>query len=517
MFTHLRRHAGTTTEVDHGQGDAAAAAAAAAGDLPIHDTYLTRKAALEDPANRLYMSFNLGRDWGGHPDDFSYEFLAPWRREDFSSLMAQAPSVGNPDLNLWIGQPGVTATAHYDHMLNFFHQVLGHKHFLLASPKHFAGMRPFPLPHRSHRQSQIPIHNSSAAGGASRYLSPASSPSWTGAPVFEETVLGPGDLLVLPGMYWHQVTTLSTSASVNMWSHREQEIVPGQRTGLFPQSSSTGPGGGVGGVDDDAMRESGRALFELNGLLQKPRTEDHLMLKRTFLHLMLQAQAEARGVTVSRLVRGLLLDVKYYTNATLREEWCGEAQQMVEEEDDDEDEDEEVGVGQADEATDEAVAETPPQDGVEVAPGDDTAAEGMETANTGPAGAIMRKQRRARMMRRAFLPQCAHAGQDIPALPVRVLEAMAADVARFQERWRFAERRGLGDVLVSQTVEQIVLALSYPGYDSEDQQDSASQSETCAGCRHVCRWSQRCLGAENEPWLVKWRGELEKRIVLQPQ
>ena len=486
MFTHLRRQAGATTEADNSLSNVAGGSAAAADgdDLPIHDTYLTRKAALEDPANRLYMSFNLGRDWGGHPDGFSYEFLAPWRREDFSSLMAQSPSVGSPDINLWIGQPGVTATAHYDHMLNFFHQVLGRKHFLLASPKHFAGMRPFPMPHQSHRQSQIPIHNASAPDGTSHYLSPASSPSWTGAPVFEETVLGPGDLLVLPGMYWHQVTTLSTSASVNMWSHQEQEIVPGQRTGLFPQ----GPSGGRGSSVDDTTRESGRALFELNGVLQKPRTENHLMLKRTFLHLMLQAQAKARGLSVSRMVRVLLLDVKYYTNVTLRDDWCGEAQHVVVKREEKDKQDEEA-------------EEAPSKEAVEI----------MDGPTTGHGDSILRKQRKA-MMRQAYVPQCAYADQDIPLLPVRVLEAMAADVARFQERWRFAERRGLGDVLVSQTVEEIVLALSFPGYNLEEQQGRELQSGACEACRRVCQWSQRCLGAESEPWLVKWRGEMERRI-----
>lgn len=478
MFTHLRRQAGTTTQADRAAG--IASDDTSGGGLPVHDTYLTRKAALEDPANRLYMSFNLGRDWGGHPDDFSFEFLAPWRREDFSSLMAQSPSMDSPDINLWIGQPGVTATAHYDHMLNFFHQIFGHKHFLLASPKHFAGMRPFPLPHPSHRQSQIPIHNSSAPGGASRYLSPASSSSWTGAPVFEETVLGPGDLLVLPGMYWHQVTTLSTSASVNMWSHREQDIVPGQRTGLFPQDLT--------GRRSGAMRESLLALFELNGMLEKPRMENHMMLQRTFLHLMLQAQAEARGMSVSKVVRGLLLDVKYYTNVTLREEWCGEAQHAEAEA---------------------QVAETSPKHVIEVTP----AGEMMDDINYSKSGSVetVPKKQPQAMLRRAFVPECAYADQDIPALPVRVLEAMAVDVRMFQERWRFAEQRGLGDVFVSQTVEQIVLALSYPGYDREDAQDRGSHSGACEACRHVCQWSQRCLGPDNEPWLVKWRGEIEKR------
>jgi len=103
-----------------------------------------------------------------------------------------------PMVKIWIGNKNVTANQHYDATHNFFHQVRGRKQFLLFPPNIFPSVKAFSSLHPSHRQSQEP-----------KLESPM------------KVILKPGDVLYIPPFWFHHVTTLEPSISVNIWTNSE--------------------------------------------------------------------------------------------------------------------------------------------------------------------------------------------------------------------------------------------------------------------------------------------------------
>jgi hypothetical protein len=118
-------------------------------------------------------------------------------------LQVAAPFVRTPErclVSIWIGQAGVDAHPHFDAYDNFFVQLRGTKRFVLQPPEVWAALGTFPALHPSYAQ---------ARRGS---LTAADLPP----PLVAD--LGPGEMLWLPPLWWHHVTSLTPTLGVNLWS-----------------------------------------------------------------------------------------------------------------------------------------------------------------------------------------------------------------------------------------------------------------------------------------------------------
>jgi hypothetical protein len=108
--------------------------------------------------------------------------------------------------NLWIGAaPSLTVT-HYDSEDNFLAQVCGQKLVTLFPSSQLRELYPYPSSGGAFNHSQVDIDNPDLAR----------HPRFASATPHRCT-LGPGDMLYIPIYWWHQVRTLQTGVSVNMW------------------------------------------------------------------------------------------------------------------------------------------------------------------------------------------------------------------------------------------------------------------------------------------------------------
>jgi len=127
--------------------------------------------------------------------------------------------------NLWLGRAGVRTSGHFDLQYNFFAQLEGRKRFKLLPPD--APVRLFPNTH-PHQAHTWPAPNATAddrvhhpACDGLTLLEPDDSKN---APVEKQKLtryvadLSAGDVLIVPPLWLHHVTTLSRSVSVNVWT-----------------------------------------------------------------------------------------------------------------------------------------------------------------------------------------------------------------------------------------------------------------------------------------------------------
>jgi len=122
--------------------------------------------------------------------------LPPW----FDAGLYNAP-------RLWIGPRGTLTPLHRDDSDNLFAQVWGEKSFILAAPHHRAALGTW---------------STAPRGGLDGCDFNPDAPDYQRFPQaravpFLRLTLGAGDLLFLPEGWFHQVSSLSTSLSVNFW------------------------------------------------------------------------------------------------------------------------------------------------------------------------------------------------------------------------------------------------------------------------------------------------------------
>jgi len=127
----------------------------------------------------------------------------------------------NYHTHVWAGAGNLSARVHYDTYWNFYVQFVGRKRFVLLPPSEWANLRLFPGMHPSGRQSQFDITER--------------LPSSVEPLVFD---LDPGDVLFIPPYWFHQVTSLEPSISVNMWTDsHDQDIEYALARSLVPTLS----------------------------------------------------------------------------------------------------------------------------------------------------------------------------------------------------------------------------------------------------------------------------------------
>jgi hypothetical protein len=117
---------------------------------------------------------------------------------------------------VWLAQRGVRASWHHDRSYNCFVQISGAKrwHFSRADAA-AATMFPFPIVHPSRRQAQrnFDTKSDSAMFGSNR------NSQWYVANLI------PGDLLVTPPFWFHEVEAMADSVSFSVLSPSEHEVL----------------------------------------------------------------------------------------------------------------------------------------------------------------------------------------------------------------------------------------------------------------------------------------------------
>lgn len=172
--------------------------------LPTHE--FTSLLSNPDPNQYIYYTASI--------DQFG-----EWALDDimpYADLLTPNPS--HSSINVWIGQPGVTAHCHYDGYHNFYAQLYGTKRFVLFSPTSYTGLYPYPFLHPSHAQAQV---NLSDPSHVELYPSVKDLVSYV-------AVLHPGDLLYVPPLWFHHVEAIDVSMSVNVWTDTQQTVIMDQ-------------------------------------------------------------------------------------------------------------------------------------------------------------------------------------------------------------------------------------------------------------------------------------------------
>lgn len=114
---------------------------------------------------------------------------------------------------VWLTQAGAVTPCHYDNYRNFYVQMRGRKHFLIMPPASHSRLYPHPALHPAHRSARVRVRPGEPLSAEEAEMYPAyRNLSAT------EVNLAPGEVLFLPAMWFHQVTAVDSTVSLNIWS-----------------------------------------------------------------------------------------------------------------------------------------------------------------------------------------------------------------------------------------------------------------------------------------------------------
>ncbi|XP_031833279.2 bifunctional peptidase and arginyl-hydroxylase JMJD5 [Nomia melanderi] len=113
--------------------------------------------------------------------------------------------VEQPDINAWFGPSGTVSPLHFDAKNNFLCQVFGYKRVILYDPKDSSNLYPYDT-RLLNNTAQVDPFN----------------PDFEKWPNFKKATgfmsyLKPGEMLYIPPKWWHHVTALTPSFSINFW------------------------------------------------------------------------------------------------------------------------------------------------------------------------------------------------------------------------------------------------------------------------------------------------------------
>ena len=154
--------------------------------------------------------------WAGKLDDWGKALLAEVVPLD--PLMVLSPGFDPHNEHLfretfvWLSPSGTVTPTHYDVSHNFFVQLHGRKRVLLFPPQSWQQLYLQPVLHPGALSTQIDIGNITAA-------TRQTFPHFAKEHVFAvQADLEPGDVLYIPPLWLHHVTTLNDSVSLSVWS-----------------------------------------------------------------------------------------------------------------------------------------------------------------------------------------------------------------------------------------------------------------------------------------------------------
>ena len=136
------------------------------------------------------------------------EFYVPQEPIEKFPPLAKDVTFGKPlqdaKVRVWIGTGNTVTPLHHDLAPNMFAQVVGEKRFILYSPDHVASLYPR-TGEEFHVSSVDPMRPDVQAYPRFAEATPA------------VVTVKAGEILFLPSFWWHHVTSLSLSISVNQW------------------------------------------------------------------------------------------------------------------------------------------------------------------------------------------------------------------------------------------------------------------------------------------------------------
>jgi ribosomal protein L16 Arg81 hydroxylase len=144
--------------------------------------------------------------------DAPYEREAPELARD-----VRRPSLVPDDARsaLWISTTGKRAYTHFDVDHSLLSQVVGKKRIYLMPPRSVLRLHTSPIFNEHWPQSPVDL----AAPDLRSF------PRMAGAEIFD-CVIGPGDALFIPALWWHQVHSQEDSISVSFhWEGRRERLV----------------------------------------------------------------------------------------------------------------------------------------------------------------------------------------------------------------------------------------------------------------------------------------------------
>lgn len=122
-------------------------------------------------------------------------------------------------VNLWIGPKDGVSVLHYDRSNNFLMQLEGVKKVVLYRPSDCFRLYPVKWTSDAHHISRI---NDIYCPDLEKF------PRFRLAKSFEISLF-PGEILYIPPYWWHQIHSIDTSLSINIWWHANglfQKLVP---------------------------------------------------------------------------------------------------------------------------------------------------------------------------------------------------------------------------------------------------------------------------------------------------
>lgn len=122
------------------------------------------------------------------------------------------------EINLWVGPGGNTSPLHYDNMNNFFLQLYGNKKVWLYDPKQFYNLYPNTYSSKAPHISRV---NPTSIDTINYPKALKTKPI--------EVKVSSGCVLFIPAFWWHQVYSIDTAISINIWCKTNlfQKLVPG--------------------------------------------------------------------------------------------------------------------------------------------------------------------------------------------------------------------------------------------------------------------------------------------------
>jgi len=112
--------------------------------------------------------------------------------------------------HIWLSTKGVKTHTHFDSDHNIFVQLVGRKKWTLYPPSAALNLCPYPRVHPMWHKSRLHFGH---IDSSDRWC-PTSAEGLNAT----EVVLGPGDVLYVPPLYWHHVESLDSSASLTTYS-----------------------------------------------------------------------------------------------------------------------------------------------------------------------------------------------------------------------------------------------------------------------------------------------------------
>ena len=177
--------------------------------------------------------------------------------------------------NLWLGNTGVSTAAHYDREHNLFFQASGSKRFVLLPPAAHRELRLHPRWHGSRRQSRADLPALLGPGGGESGEGGSDGDGMSDAQLARRhppwvATLEAGDVLYLPPLWFHHVTSLAPNVALNLWQDSTAE-----RVWRFVTNGGAAGAGEVRAADDRDGVVAGRWSELLHGSCLRLRPSDH--------------------------------------------------------------------------------------------------------------------------------------------------------------------------------------------------------------------------------------------------